>query len=91
MTPKELRAVEAGVATIVGLLVSLDLAGAVELMDAVQKHGRAVDPLAWARAKDAHLRMRALMEAALVFQNTVANVRGEIPKPNRRSPIILPS
>jgi hypothetical protein len=80
--------VQAVVASIVARLLPLDLDAAAALMEETSRVAKTADPVMWAKAKDSHLRMRALVEAALTFQNTVVNIQGQIPK-RRTSPIVL--
>lgn len=91
MSPRELARIQREVAAICAMLDGLDLDGASALMENVRKTAGAADPVLWAKMKDTHIRMAALMGAALTFKNTVANIRG-IVKEERAplSPIILP-
>ena len=95
MSPSELRAIQTEVAALASVLQTMDLDGAVDLavdlMEQVRKTAQVVDPLVWAKSKDTHIRMIALMQAAQTFKNTVDNIKGHIPEKRKPSPIILPA
>ncbi len=97
MTPKELAYVQAQVAVAIQVLKDLDLEAAFDLMERTREAAKAADPVLWARSKDAHIRMTALVGAALTFQKTFQHIQEAVAEARpaatsaARSGLILPS